>query len=492
MNTKPQGKPQHDEKIGVVFQELDNGCIVPGQGQRAKPPMLELPPGVYTIHLSEKMGPHLHKVDQVKPPKKIYGDVLRNVARYFRTFEKNAGNTGVMLLGQKGSGKTATLRTMVDQAIQLSMPVIDLRDGVDLSLAAHILSQIQQDCMVVIDEIDKNYGDIKDDDSGNNQHKQQHALLGILDGSIGGGKKLFGIAGNDTNRISEYLCQRPSRVRYTQHFEKLPADVVLAYAKENVRNPSELERSRLFKMTRMANHIFNFDMLVAVVDEMNEYNEGALEAAGKMFGNLALKEELNYLVEYKNEHGQLVDAVGTEKYVYGGGFGMAVTLYVDPQGLEPERHIVLDDSHFLRFDEDGEMLYIKDGAEFKVYQMVEPHTHALAANPLPPARQAISQRMVVAYKNFAMLRSQARDQRKARAQELKKAQGEEEVVQTPSVGSRDPMSIYMPYLRGAVAMESGPQDPPSIEMTVREENGGVVFVGITDHSRGADTSGPLA
>lgn len=65
-----------------------------------------LPAGNYIIKQDQFGNLFLEETDKFKPLTKYYGDCLRHADRIHRTFGDRPSSTGVMLTGEKGSGKT--------------------------------------------------------------------------------------------------------------------------------------------------------------------------------------------------------------------------------------------------------------------------------------------------------------------------------------------------------------------------------------------------
>ena len=66
-----------------------------------------LPAGNYIIQKDEMTGQlYLEQIDGFQAINKVYGDCLKNTDRIVSTFMSRPSTTGVMLTGEKGSGKT--------------------------------------------------------------------------------------------------------------------------------------------------------------------------------------------------------------------------------------------------------------------------------------------------------------------------------------------------------------------------------------------------
>ena len=99
-------------------------------------------------------------------------------------------------------------------------------------------------------------------------------MLTLLDG-VYPTKKLFVLTCNDKWRVNQHMRNRPGRIFYMLEFHGLDEEFVIEYCHDNLDNIAHIDGvltvSGLF-------HEFNFDMLKALVEEMNRYKETAQEA----------------------------------------------------------------------------------------------------------------------------------------------------------------------------------------------------------------------
>ena len=84
------------------LQEGNNYRVTP---EGNVPVTKNLPVGTYVVKVDPK-GYYLETIENFTLPSKLYGDTLRHSERIFNTFRDRSGPTGVMLTGEKGSGKT--------------------------------------------------------------------------------------------------------------------------------------------------------------------------------------------------------------------------------------------------------------------------------------------------------------------------------------------------------------------------------------------------
>jgi len=71
-----------------------------------------LPVGNYTVKQDMFGNLFLEMVDSFTPLKKLYGSTQKNADRILNTYNSRDVSTGVMLAGEKGSGKSLLAKTL--------------------------------------------------------------------------------------------------------------------------------------------------------------------------------------------------------------------------------------------------------------------------------------------------------------------------------------------------------------------------------------------
>lgn len=241
-----------------------------------------LPAGTYTVMLHPMRGFYLEQVEDMRVPKKVYGSVPQRAERILSTFTQRESNTGVLLSGDKGGGKTMLLRTLSAALRAANIPTIIIAAPYRGEAFNKFMQSISQPCMIAIDEFEKLYGDERNQgaevNSAGNETQgpaSQNSLLSLLDGMYNG-KKLFVLTANSANRVSPFMFNRPGRLFYHLKYSGMEEKVIEQYCGDYLKNKDHF-KSLLQLVAQVDN--FNFDLLQAVVEEMNRYNESALEAA---------------------------------------------------------------------------------------------------------------------------------------------------------------------------------------------------------------------
>lgn len=217
-------------------------------------------PTVYLLCWEKRTGHYLVKQPEVQSVEKIFGPMAGKEKKVLKTFERRKGNTGIILSGEKGLGKSLFCRHLMLQCLESYIPVIIVRDLIPGT--ANFIQSIGQPCMFVFDEFEKIFTK-NDDDS--DQPDNQVQFLSLLDGT-GGAKRLFVITCNELWKINEYFVDRPGRFFY--HFRFTPPDgpLVVKYLKAL---GAKLKKEEIDKLNNIASFMsLNFDVLHAIAEEI--------------------------------------------------------------------------------------------------------------------------------------------------------------------------------------------------------------------------------
>lgn len=223
-----------------------------------------LPAGNYTV----KQDPmtrqfYLESIDSFKLPDRIYGDITRQTNRIIRSFSDRPSSTGVLLAGEKGSGKTLLSKNVCASLAKVGVPTVVINHAWHGDTFNAFMQTIEQPCVVLFDEFEKVY-----------KREEQEQLLTLLDG-VFPSKKLFLLTCNDQYRVDHHMRNRPGRIYYFVKFSGLAEEFVEEYCQENLFDTSHVDK--VVQISKMF-HQFNFDMLQSLVEEMNRFDESPVEA----------------------------------------------------------------------------------------------------------------------------------------------------------------------------------------------------------------------
>lgn len=220
-------------------------------------------PGVYTLMFNDTVGFYLEKHTGFSLPPKLYGDTVKQCNRIVTTFKDRNENTGVLLSGEKGSGKTLLAKAVGIECVNFGMPVIVVSSGYQGDNFKSFLARIDQPYMLMFDEFEKVY----------NKTEGQDFLLSILDGVMSQ-KRLTVMTTNDVFKINQYMMNRPGRIFYNLSFDGLSDKFIEEYVEDHLENKSNAPG--LIKLSEVFPKL-NFDMLKSIIEEMNRYNEAAID-----------------------------------------------------------------------------------------------------------------------------------------------------------------------------------------------------------------------
>lgn len=222
----------------------------------------KLPAGNYVVKLN-MFGYFLEKIEDFGPQGTIYGNVLTTANRIINTFESRDKSTGVLLSGIKGTGKTMMSRILGIECFNRGIPCLIINEPHIGDAFNQFIQDINQPALIMFDEFEKVYP----------KEKQEH-MLTLLDG-VFPTKKLFVLTSNSMLRMDDNLIQRPGRIFYHIEYKGLDEQFIRDYCNANLNDKSHIE-----KICTLASmyYAFTFDILKAIVEEMNRYNETPAEA----------------------------------------------------------------------------------------------------------------------------------------------------------------------------------------------------------------------
>ena len=253
-----------------------------------------LPTGTYTIDQDPRDNSFfLQHIDPFEITGKIYGETQPQAERILRTFLARKGSTGVLLAGEKGSGKTFLSKYISIQAAKQDIPTIVINQPLHGERFNAFIQAIQQPAIILFDEFEKIYQPKEQQGQGGPrpmmmrsrrprwgmppdmmpeeyENAYQDSILTLLDG-VYPSNMLFLMTVNDKQRVTKHLLNRPGRIYYILDFEGLSPAFIREYAEDTLEDLAQ----QLDPLLAACAHFdaMNFDMLQAIIQEMNRFGE---------------------------------------------------------------------------------------------------------------------------------------------------------------------------------------------------------------------------
>lgn len=174
----------------------------------------------------------------------------------------DSGVLGVMLSGLKGAGKTIMLKQI---AIRSKLPIVLLdREFPEYKFKSLFQGLVNTEVCFVFDEIDKSDSNFEMCD-----------LLQVLDGMNTVGKKLMLFACNDEKKVSEFLKDRCSRVRYWKRFDKMSEEMIKQVVNDRINDNERVNEVSDFIYGHF--ECISFDNILSFIDEIASFPNQSLE-----------------------------------------------------------------------------------------------------------------------------------------------------------------------------------------------------------------------
>ena len=227
-----------------------------------------LPPATYTVGVNPMTKEiYLIEVDNFTLPTALYGTIESDTDRVLNTYVTRPTSTGVMLAGEKGSGKTLFAKTLSVKARErMGMPTVIINIPLSGDGFNKFIQDIDQPCVILFDEFEKVY---------NNKDSQQ-SILTLLDGTYPT-QKLFVLTCNDKYAVDDNMRNRPGRLFYMLDFTGLEESFVREYCARNFKPEYQEYTDDVISLMPIIKAM-NFDMLASMVEEINRYGDRPQQA----------------------------------------------------------------------------------------------------------------------------------------------------------------------------------------------------------------------
>lgn len=242
-----------------------------------------IPGKVYDLLFDNyEMYSYLKENGNLNMPKKIYeieeDTKFMDRVLLFHNSEYNNGNTGVLLAGDKGTGKSMLAKRI---ALKSNLPIIIVDSSYPLWQITKFFKKVKTETCIIFDEIEKNPRTWPSED-----------LLTFLDGIQETGKKIVIMTCNKTEGLDENLFDRCSRIRY---YRKYKANANEIFIKEMIEDKGLIPNQPLIDFIKRFT-VKSFDNINSFLDEYKLYLETTdtnfmLEDVANIM-NISLEDEL--------------------------------------------------------------------------------------------------------------------------------------------------------------------------------------------------------
>lgn len=178
-------------------------------------------------------------------------------------------NTGILLEGYKGQGKTITSKLLCMES-GLPVVMIDSKMPQNLDLIS-FLNEIKQEYVLFIDEFEKIFKSAYNtyDDEGNQEDRNQgfhnqNMFLTLMDGALSNEfKKLFLFTTN--GRVDEHFLNRPSRIKWHKSYQFMNSELYSIIIEDKLQNKGHKDDLIMNLPLQEA----TVDLLTVIIDQIN-------------------------------------------------------------------------------------------------------------------------------------------------------------------------------------------------------------------------------
>ena len=275
----------------------------------------KLKPAVYTVVFVPMQGFFLKKHSPLIVEEKLYGKHEQKINKLLKAYEHFERPMGVIFSGDKGIGKSIAARMLCQKSVEKGLPVILVEESFDG--LAQFLNSIEQECVVLFDEFEKNFKKVYDRD-GDEKDNAQDSLLSLFDGTGNNVKRLYLITCNDTYQLSDFMVNRPGRFHYHIRWEYPTQKEITEYLKDKVKPEYHDQIEEVLKFT--AYQELNYDCLRAIAFELN-MGQKFIEALEDLNIKNDTNERYDLTVQFRNgeeatSHNDRIDLFSDCREIY--------------------------------------------------------------------------------------------------------------------------------------------------------------------------------
>jgi len=191
------------------------------------------------------------KSHKFKVPDRLYGIMPSLINYYWKGFRRHHMSDGLILTGKAGAGKTLCANVLANMAVGMGMRVVVVSNVKYTPELMKFLESLEN-VMLIFDEFAKVF-----------PIGQQQKILTLLSNMLGVVRIVI-ITENYRLKISPHILDRPGRLRYGKHFDKLDSAALIEYT--TAHNVTGVFLEDIQKLYRSSTD-FQIDHLIAIVQE---------------------------------------------------------------------------------------------------------------------------------------------------------------------------------------------------------------------------------
>ena len=262
----------------------------------------QLPAGAWGVgYRPMTNAPYFYMIGDYKTSHgKIYGDAESFAKHVWESYDiEKDKNVGALFSGNKGLGKSLTIRLIVEHYIK-TKPIIIVDQYTNL--LPNVLGDLK-DCVVVLDEFEKMFK--KNDDEGG--MTPQESLLSVLDGTKSLSHNLYLLSVNDTFALDENLISRPGRIRYHFRYENISESAIKEYCKDNLIKSRWNDIENVVDVLR-GSRVQSLDIVQSIVKEMNAFTTMSVDDIASIMNISENKLEIDINVVFSLDGHQFTES----------------------------------------------------------------------------------------------------------------------------------------------------------------------------------------
>jgi hypothetical protein len=263
-----------------MFVKKGNGFFYPFEGEVRD----RMVPGIYTVSpviIDYRLTIEIKlTAPEFAMPSTLYDNDEEFVERVVRAYQSRKCNTGVLMNGYRGTGKTVTCKQICNA---LNLPVFLIPKKMERDMLAKFFDCLDQECVVFIDEYEKQYADGSD-------------LLDVLDGAGNSKCKILFLLTTNSMNINENMLNRPNRLLYIKQVPGLSEnginellDNLLAYPEHREELLDVISRFEYVTVDNVTNLVQEINLFGCTPSEAVKHLNISIKSPKTKFGLPAIK-----------------------------------------------------------------------------------------------------------------------------------------------------------------------------------------------------------